>query len=123
MRLRCCAGCWACPGRGTMPDLRRQIEQIHTRWHGIYGSPRIHMELREAGIRCGRKRVARLMREAGLTGCRRPARRPRTTVADRAAVPAPDRLERQCTASRPNQVWVSDITYVPTGEDWRGPSG
>jgi putative transposase len=115
------------PGAGRVPvgvlRLARQIEQIHTRWHGSSGSPRIHVELREAGIRCGRKRVARLMRAAGLTGCRRPARRPRTTSANPHATPAPDRLERQCTASQPNQVWVADVTSIPTGEDWRGPSG
>jgi putative transposase len=72
-------------------------------------------------VRCGRKRVARLMRQAGLTGCHRPARRPRTPTPDRQATPAPDRVER-CFAPEqigaPNKLWVADITYVPTGEGW-----
>jgi len=100
-----------------LPDIRR----IHTQSRGTYGSPRVHAELRGEGTRCGRKRVARLMRQAGLAGCHRRTRRPRTTVPDRQATPAPDRVER-CFApaqiGAPNKVWVADITYVPTGEGW-----
>ena len=95
--------------------LLDQIQAIHERSRGTYGAPRIHAELRAQGVRCGRKRVARLMREANLMGAQR--RRYRgTTRQDRQAVPAPDLVQRDFTASAPNQLWVADITYVATGE-------
>jgi putative transposase len=78
----------------------------------------VHAELRGAGIRCGGKRVARLMRQAQLVGCQRRRWTPRTTVAEPHATAAPDRLARDFTATAPNQRWVSDITYVATGEGW-----
>ena len=97
--------------------LLDQIQAIHERSRGTYGAPRIHAELRAQGVRCGRKRVARLMREANLMGAQR--RRYRgTTRQDRQAVPAPDLVQRDFTASAPNQLWVADITYVATGEGW-----
>ena len=97
--------------------LLDQIQAIHERSRGTYGAPRIHAELRAQGVRCGRKRVARLMREANLIGAQR--RRYRgTTRQDRQAVPAPDLVQRDFTASAPNQLWVADITYVATGEGW-----
>jgi len=97
--------------------LLDQIQAIHERSRGTYGAPRIHAELRAQGVRCGRKRVARLMREANLIGAQR--RRYRgTTRQDRQAVPAPDLVRRDFTASAPNQLWVADITYVATGEGW-----
>ena len=97
--------------------LLDQIQAIHERSRGTYGAPRIHAELRAQGVRCGRKRVARLMREANLMGAQR--RRYRgTTRQDRQAVPAPDLVRRDFTASAPNQLWVADITYVATGEGW-----
>ena len=77
-----------------------------------YGAPRIHAELVTRGMGCGRKRVARLMRRAGLAGCHR---RPfHTTQRDPQAVLAPDLVQRQFVASAPNQLWIADITYVPT---------
>ena len=97
--------------------LLDQIQAIHERSRGTYGAPRIHAELQAQGVRCGRKRVARLMREANLMGAQR--RRYRgTTRQDRQAVPAPDLVRRDFTASAPNQLWVADITYVATGEGW-----
>ena len=97
--------------------LLDQIQAIHERSRGTYGAPRIHAELQAQGVRCGRKRVARLMREANLMGAQR--RRYRgTTRQDRQAVPAPDLVQRDFTASAPNQLWVADITYVATGEGW-----
>jgi putative transposase len=76
-------------------------------------TPRIHAALVAAGMRCGRKRVARLMRHAGLVGCHR--RRPfHTTQRDPQAEPAPDLVQRQFVATQPNQLWIADITYVPT---------
>jgi putative transposase len=94
-----------------------QIHAIHEHSRGTYGAPRIHAELRERGVRCGRKRVARLMRQAGLAGAQR--RRYRgTTRQNPASVPAPDLVQRDFTASAPDQLWVADITYVLTGEGW-----
>ena len=97
--------------------LLDQIQAIHERSRGTYGAPRIHAELQAQGVRCGRKRVARLMREANLIGAQR--RRYRgTTRQDRQAVPAPDLVQRDFTASAPDRLWVADITYVATGEGW-----
>ena len=73
----------------------------------------IHAELAEAGVAVGRKRVARVMRAAGISGVSR-RRGPRTTRRDVQARPAPDRVERHFEADAPNRLWVADITYVPT---------
>jgi len=73
--------------------------------------------LRAQGVRCARKRVARLLRVAGLVGCHR-RRRARTTVADPAHTPAPNLVARDCTAAEPNRLWIGDITYLPTREGW-----
>ena len=93
--------------------LTEKIQAIHSRSRGTYGAPRIHAELREEGTRMGRKRVARLMREAGLRGVSR-RRGPATTVRSEGAVPASDLVKRDFEASGPDELWVSDITYVPT---------
>ena len=97
-------------------ELTTDIRRIHERSRGTYGVPRVHAELRDEGTRCGRKRVARLMRAAGLEGVHR-RRAVRTTVADRDAAPAPDLVNRAFAATCPNRLWVADITYVPT---WQG---
>ena len=96
--------------------LSAEIHAIHRESRGTYGVPRIHAELAERGIHVGRKRVARLMRGAGLQGVSR-RKTFRTTVRDETARPAPDLVERQFTAVGPDQLWVADITYVPT---WAG---
>ena len=96
--------------------LTERIQSIHTRSRGTYGAPRIHAELCDEGILVGRKRIARLMRAAGLCGVSR-RKRPHTTVRRAAARPAPDLVERDFTAPGPNRLWVADITYVPT---WAG---
>ncbi len=70
------------------------------------------------GGRCGRKRVARLMRQASLAGCHRRRRRPRTTIADPAASPAPNLVQRHFNPLAPDQLWLADITSIPTGEGW-----
>ncbi len=80
-----------------------------------YGYPRVHAELRALDVRCGRRRVARLMREAGLRGCMRGKRR-RTTHQDRNALPAPDLVRRKFSAAAPDRIWLADITYVKTDE-------
>jgi len=95
--------------------LTAKIREIHERSRKTYGSPRVHAELRAIGVRCGRKRVARLMREAGLKGCLR-GRKKRTTRRDGSAMPAADLVCRDFTAVRPNRLWVADITYVKTDE-------
>jgi putative transposase len=97
-------------------ELSAKIVAIHRRSRATYGAPRILAELRAQGIRVGGKRVARLMRAAGLRGVSR-RNWIVTTVRDRDARPAPDLVERNFTASEPNRVWVADITYLPT---WAG---
>jgi putative transposase len=98
--------------------LTELIHAIHQQNRGTYGSPRVHAELRATGRRHGRKRVARLMRQAGLAGCARRRHRPRTTVADPAAAPAPNLVQRAFTPAAPDQLWLADITYIPTTEGW-----
>lgn len=85
------------------------IKKIHAESRGNYGAPWIHAELvDDYRIRCGRKRVARLMRQAGLVGCHR-RRKVWTTRRDPDQAPAPDALKRDFTAQGPNRVWVADI--------------
>jgi putative transposase len=95
-------------------QLREQIVAIHSASRATYGAPRIHAELAAQGVRCGRKRVARLMRLAGVAGCHR--RRFHTTRRDPARPSAPDLVKRAFVAAVPDQLWVADITYVPTGQ-------
>lgn len=97
-------------------QLTTTIRDIHARSRGTYGVPRVHAELRDTGTRCSRKRVARLMRAAGLEGVHR-RRSVHTTVRDHDAAPAPDLVERLFSATCPDVLWVADITYVPT---WQG---
>ena len=97
-------------------ELASRITAIHQRSRATYGAPRIQAELAAQGVRVGRKRVARLLRAAGLAGVSR-RRWVTTTVRDRNAGPAPDLVERNFDASRPNCLWVADITYIPT---WAG---
>jgi putative transposase len=93
--------------------LLRQIRTIHETSRGTYGVPRIHAELQANGIAVGRKRVARLMRAAGIVGVSR-RRFVSTTVRDREARPAPDLVQRDFTADAPDRLWVADLTYIPT---------
>lgn len=112
------SGYYAWHGRG--PSSRKQadralvakIKGFHERSRGTYGRPRIHADLKEDGERVGPKRVARLMRQAGLVGVSR-RRAVRTTVRDGQG-PAPDLVEREFHADGPDRLWVADITYVPT---------
>jgi putative transposase len=97
-------------------ELTARIRSIHERSRGTYGSPRIHAELAASGTQVSRKRVARLMREAGLEGASR-RRYVTTTVRDRKIRPAPDLVERNFTAEGRDRLWVADITYIPT---WSG---
>jgi len=97
-------------------ELTARIAEIHRRSRQTYGAPRIHAELKEQGIRVGCKRVARLMRAAGLKGVSR-RNWIITTVRDRHARPAPDLVERNFAAAAANRLWVADLTYIAT---WAG---
>lgn len=96
--------------------LLRRIRTIYEASRQSYGAPRVYRELREDDVKVGRDRVARLMRQAGLRGISR-RRFVTTTRRDQTMRPAPDLVERRFTAEGPNQLWVADITYIPT---WAG---
>jgi putative transposase len=107
------------PSRRNLADevLAEQIHGFYTASRRTYGAPRIHDDLRDAGVQVGRKRVARIMRERDWQGVHRRSWR-HVTTADPAAAPAPDLLDRDFTATAPNQKWVADVTYVPTVMGW-----
>ncbi len=100
--------------------LLEKIVRIHRDSRETYGAPRIHFELRVLGVRCARKRVARLMREAGIFGCGGRRRKARTTLRSQSESipPAPDLVKRNFTPGAPDYLWVADITYVRTWEGW-----
>jgi transposase InsO family protein len=106
------------PSKRSMDDgvLQADIEAIHRRSRATYGVPRVHAELRAEGTCVGRKRVARLMRRAGLEGASR-RKKTWTTKRDRDARPAPDLVERDFSSEGPDRLWFADITYIPT---WAG---
>ncbi len=98
-------------------QLSTQIRQIFTSHQGRYGSPRLHAELKDQGKTISRKRVTRLMREAGLCA-KGKRRRVVTTRRDVSHPAAPNRLNRDFTATEPNKKWATDITYIPTTQGW-----
>jgi len=104
------------PSAHTLADatLLKRVRTIHAGSRETYGSPRVHAELQTAEEKHGRKRVARLMRTAGLVGASRRRAGVTTTKRDKEARPAPDLVDRDFTATAPNQLWVADITFVPT---------
>jgi putative transposase len=97
-------------------QLADEIKDIYDDSRCSYGAPRVHAELHNRGKRIGRKRVARLMRKAGLIG-RCPRRFRRTTIPD-STTQVQDLVQRQFRPSAPNQLWLSDITYIRTWEGW-----
>jgi putative transposase len=105
------------PSRRAQRDagLVADIRAAHAASRGTYGAPRVHAELAAKGIRVGRKRVARLMSQAGLAGASR--RKFVTTTVKGGGRQAPDLVDRNFTADGPNLLWVADITYIPT---WAG---
>jgi transposase InsO family protein len=97
--------------------LRQELKALHVQSRGTYGSPRMLAALRAKGLRIGKRRVERTMRSLGLNV--HPARRfRRTTWADPAHRVEPNVLDRRFCASRPNERWVTDISYVWTAEGW-----
>jgi putative transposase len=103
--------------RGADRGLAADIRRIHADHQAVYGSPRVHAALQAEGKRIGVNRVARLMRQHGIQG-RYKRRAPRTTDSSHSHSIVPNLLDRQFTAAAPNQVWLADITYVPTAEGW-----
>ena len=106
------------PSARTLRDeeLKSEIARVHADNFGVYGARKVWRQLNREGIVLARCTVRRLMRELGLQGIRRGAVR-RTTIADETAVRPGDLVNRDFSATRPNQLWVADITYVAT---WSG---
>jgi putative transposase len=96
-------------------ELSEPIGAIHGESEGTYGWPRIHAELRHRGVRVSRKRVARLMREAGLSGIVR-RRKGKTTISVPGIATAPDLVRRDFAPAAPNRLWVADLTEIATWE-------
>ena len=94
-------------------ELTQHIREVHEQSRGTYGAPRIWAELRDRGVVCSRKRVARLLRLADLQGCHR-RKGPAAPLRTPGPPPAPDLVQRQFTAAAPDRLWVADITYIPT---------
>jgi putative transposase len=94
--------------------LLRRIRTVHATSHETYGAPRVQAALRASGEKHGRKRIARLMREAGIAGVSRRRGSVVTTRRDEQARPAPDLVNRDFSAPAPNRLWVADITFIPT---------
>ena len=98
-------------------ELVVRIREVHQANREVYGRPRIFADLKESGERVGEKRVGRLMRQEGIQGASRRRRGPKTTRRSKDARPAPDLIDRDFAAEGPDELWVADITYIPT---WAG---
>ena len=98
--------------------ITHKIKAVHAASRGTYGSPRITVVLREQGESVGHNRVARLMRESGLQGRQKRRYRVRTTDSRHGEPIAPNRLALAPAPTKPDEVWVADITYVETAEGW-----
>ena len=98
--------------------LSEQIRAVHAASRKTYGRPRITLTLRDQGRRCSAKRVARLMRQNGLQGAQKARYKPKTTDSNHDLPISPNRLAELPAVERINQVWVGDITYIPTLEGW-----
>lgn len=107
------------PSRHSREDasLTEKVKTVFQTDRGVYGSPRVHAEVQDQGIRCARKRVARLMREQGLFA-KRSRHRSVPTHSEPGAPVAPNLLQRDFTASQPNAKWVADTTDIWTAEGW-----
>ena len=98
-------------------ELYKKIEAVYNESHGTYGSPRIYHQLKRQGVACSENRVARLMRLRGLQA-KQTKQYKATTKRNKSHPVAPNLLQRDFVAERPNQKWLSDITYIPTQEGW-----
>jgi len=107
------------PSRHSREDaqLAEQVKTVFQANRRVYGSPRVHAELQDQGIKCARKRVARLMREQELFA-QRPCHRTITTKSEPGAQLAPNLLQRDFSAEQPNTRWMADTTYIWTAEGW-----
>lgn len=102
-------------------QLTERIKTLHQESRGTYGAPRLVASLKAQGHSCGQKRIANLMKKAGVFGCARRKFRPCTTQADPSQPVSPRVFEsqnRKAMPQGPNQVWVGDMTYIPTSEGW-----
>jgi transposase InsO family protein len=108
------------PTRRQREDVRlsAQIATAHARSRKNYGAPRLVHELREEGTWISKRRCARLMKAHGLQGRKKGRRRPRTTDSGHAHPPAENLLAKQAAPTGPHQAWMTDITYIETGEGW-----
>jgi len=104
--------------RGDEDALVAQIRAVFAESLGTYGSPRVSAALRQAGVVCNRKRVARLMRKHHLVAKHRRQRRVKTTDSRHPFPIAPNRLQRDFSAQRPNEKWVADFAYIDTADGW-----
>jgi transposase InsO family protein len=98
--------------------IKVKIAKVHASSRGTYGSPRMTVAFNEQGEKVGRSRVARLMREAGLQGRQARRYRVRTTDSTRNDPIAPNLLAKAPAPTKPDEIWVADMTYVETGEGW-----
>lgn len=98
--------------------LAAQIARLHRESRGNYGSPRLVADLREAGLPTSRRRCARLMRTLGVRGKKKHRRKPRTTDSRHGRTVAPNLVKLTETVRAPDQLWVTDITYLETGQGW-----
>lgn len=97
--------------------LEDKIRVVHAASHGIYGAPKIYRDLIDAGVRCGKNRVARIMKEAGIRS--RTKRKFKATTNSRHNLPvAPNLLNQNFSVEAPDRVWLGDITYIPTNQGW-----
>jgi putative transposase len=99
-------------------QLAQTLREIHEQSRGTYGRPRLTRALRQRGHSHSAKRIARLMRHLGLRGVQRGRFRPQTTDSRHQNGVAPNRLGEQAPPTAPDQVWVTDMTYISTGEGW-----
>jgi putative transposase len=109
-----------CPGPRAVEDqaLVQEIQRIHVRSRQTYGAPRIQKELRKQGRSHGRNRIARLMKQQDVWGRQKARYRVKTTDSNHDQPIAPNRLAQAPTPTKPNQLWVADITYIKTEEGW-----
>ena len=98
-------------------QLAGRIEDAYHENRGVYGSPRIHAELKEQGVHCGRKRIVRLMQEKRISASRK-RQKAHKTASDHASLCAPNLLGRDFTADAPDKKWMTDMTFIETREGW-----